>query len=104
MNFVHVPGRGKDQYIFEAGVLETLNSPDLSREIDLAERLRKAIDRAGISQYQISKLTGVPQSVVSEFLSGGDLRLATFSRIASLMGFELRQNIARMPRKKRSRR
>src|SRR4051812_12075153 len=71
-------------------------------ENEFAEILRNAIKNSGISQYHLSKASGVPQGTISVFLAGGDLRLATFTRLAKIMGMELQQNLAKAPRKIKS--
>jgi hypothetical protein len=61
-----------------------------------AEQLRHSIRSSEVTQYGLSKVTGVPQGAISVFLRGGDIQLKTFSRLAHCMGFEFGQN----PRKK----
>jgi hypothetical protein len=67
-------------------------------EAQFAEMLRLAIGESGISQYRLAKIAEVPQGAISVFLAGGDLRLSTFTKIAHIMGFELRQNSAKAPK------
>ena len=70
-------------------------------EMDFAAVLRKAIQDAGVTQYHLAKLTGVPQAAISTFMAGKDLRLSTFNKLAATMGFELKQNRTKAPRRKR---
>jgi len=67
--------------------------------MDFAQTLRDAIAESGLTQYQLSKVTGIAQSALSKFLSGGEIRLDTFSSLANLLGFELRQLPERKPMK-----
>ena len=68
----------------------------MSPELAFAEQLRQSIRSSEVTQYGLSKVSGVPQGAISVFLRGGDIQLKTFSRLAHCMGFEFGQN----PRKK----
>jgi DNA-binding Xre family transcriptional regulator len=66
--------------------------------MDFAETLRNTIRAAGLTQYHLAKVTGIPQSALSQFMSGKDLRLATFQKLCHVVGIELAQNPDRAPR------
>lgn len=61
------------------------------------EQLREAIRESGISQYALAKETEVPQSRISDFLSGRAIASDNFDRLAKAMGLELRR--VRKPKK-----
>ena len=67
--------------------------------VDFAETLRHAIRAAGLTQYLLSKVTGIPQSALSQFMAGKDLRVETFQKLCGVVGLELTQNEERMPRR-----
>jgi hypothetical protein len=62
----------------------------------LSDQLKRAIAESGKTAYQIGQETGVPQSVLSRFLSDNpdqhrDIRLeGTADKLASYLGLELR--------------
>ncbi|MBI4719032.1 MAG: hypothetical protein HY763_14595 [Planctomycetes bacterium] len=56
----------------------------------LAQALRAAIRESGLSMRQVSLRTGLGYQSVWGFLAGGDLALRNASRIAELLGLELR--------------
>ena len=68
--------------------------------MDYAQALRDAIETSGLTQYTLSKITGIAQSALSKFLSGGEIRLDTFNKLANLMGFELQQLPRKAPRER----
>lgn len=84
-------GRDGSTYIFNAKRTD---------EMDFAKSLRDAIVESGVSQYQLAKFTGVPQTAISSFLRGSDIRLQTFNRLAAVMGFELKHRRSKMPKKR----
>lgn len=67
--------------------------------VDFAETLRQTIRGSGLTQYHLAKVTGIPQSALSTFMRGKDLRLATFQKLCHVVGIELSQNPDRAPRK-----
>jgi len=57
----------------------------------LSTSLKLAIEKSGHTNYQLSKLSGVSQGVLSRFTSGErDITLDTASKIAAALGAELR--------------
>lgn len=63
----------------------------VGRHVDLAEQLRQAIRRSGLTRNQIAKRTDLSYAIVHGFVAGTkDLRLATASKIAAIVGVELR--------------
>jgi len=83
--------RLRDGSVVEVAAAET-------NDIEFAQSLRDAIVNSGLSQYRLSILTGIPQSALSGFLTGRDIRLSTFTKLAQVMGFELQQNPNKAPR------
>jgi plasmid maintenance system antidote protein VapI len=68
---------------------------------DIAEQLRQAILRAGISRYALSKLSGVSQGVISRFVNRNrGLTMETGAKLAAALGLELRP-VSRKARKRR---
>jgi plasmid maintenance system antidote protein VapI len=64
--------------------------------ISLSDSLRTAIAECGYSNYALSHLTGVSQSVLNRFVSGErDITLGTASKIAVVIGAELKTKAAR---------
>ena len=61
------------------------------QEAQLERQLRQAIRESGMSVYRLAKLSGVPQPVLSRFMNGTrGITLATTSKLASVLGLELR--------------
>lgn len=59
--------------------------------VDLGEQLKRAIRQSGLTRKQISDRAGVGYAAVHGFMAGSrDLTLASASRIANLVGVELR--------------
>ena len=77
-------------------VIEFRSTEDV---MDYGQALRDAIEESGLSQYHLSKLTGIAQSALSKFFAGREINLLTFQKLANLMGFEIRQNPDKSPRK-----
>ena len=69
-----------------AGVESTMG-----RHVDLGAQLRQAIRRSGLTRNQIAKRADLSYAIVHGFVAGtNDLRLATASKIAAIVGVELR--------------
>ena len=51
--------------------------------------LRRAITQSGLSANELCRLTGVPQSTISRFLAGADMRISKASKIAAYLGLSL---------------
>jgi plasmid maintenance system antidote protein VapI len=59
--------------------------------IDLDEQLRQAVRKAGLSKYGLAKQAGIDRSMAVRFMNAErSLTLATASKIAALLGLELR--------------
>lgn len=56
---------------------------------ELADQLREAIRRSGLSQYEIARRSGVAEPRISVFMNGGDMRLTNAGKIARLLGLKL---------------
>lgn len=58
---------------------------------DIEAQLRQAILSADISRYRLSKLTGVSEGVLSNFVNGHrSLTLTTAAKLAKALGLEIR--------------
>ena len=58
---------------------------------DLSAALKRAIEKSGHSNYAISQLSGVSQSVLNRFTGGErDITLSTAGKIAAALGLELK--------------
>ncbi|MEI6161368.1 MAG: S24 family peptidase, partial [Roseococcus sp.] len=53
-----------------------------------AERLREAVQAAG-GTAEVAKLTGIPQSTLSGYLTGGEMKLSNSTAIAAATGVRL---------------
>ncbi len=63
----------------------------MKRRVDLAKQLRQAIKKSGLTRNQIAKQADVSYAIVHGFVAGTkDLRLETASKIAAVVGVELR--------------
>lgn len=61
------------------------------KQVDLAEQLRTAFEASGMTRFVLSKRSGVPYSGIHRFIAGDrDITLDTASRIAEVLGMELR--------------
>ena len=56
----------------------------------MADILRQAIIKSGLSASAIVRATGVSQQTISAFLGGSGIRLENAGRVAKLVGLELR--------------
>ena len=56
----------------------------------ISEALREAIKHADCTRYRISQETGVDESVLSRFMSGGNLTLKNADKVAEFLGLELK--------------
>ncbi|MHC4476565.1 MAG: helix-turn-helix transcriptional regulator [Planctomycetota bacterium] len=62
---------------------------------DIEMQLKQAILGSGMSRYKLSKITGVPASVLCTFVNGKrSITIGTAAKLARALGLELR------PRKK----
>jgi hypothetical protein len=67
----------------------------------LSEQLRGAIEKAGVSRYEISKATGVSQATLSKFVLGTrpGLSFDAMDRVGEYLGLVI---VKKQPKKKRS--
>ena len=88
-------GRDGSQWVF------CLKIPPGNRITDevFARQLREAIETSGVSQYHLAQAAGIPQASISYFMSGKDLKLSTFTRLARVMGMKLELNATAGPKK-----
>ncbi len=56
---------------------------------EMAAKLREAIRKSGLSALALSKVTGVSQPTITEFLRGADMKLDTAQKLATYLGLEL---------------
>ena len=65
----------------------------------LSEQLRDAIQKAGVSRYEIAKATGVSQSTLSKFVLGTrpGLSFDAMDRIGKYLGLEI---VKKQPKKR----
>ena len=62
-----------------------------NRRIDLAAQLRTAVERSGLSRFELAQRTGLSYAVIHRFITGNrDIVLATASKIAAVLDLELR--------------
>ena len=69
---------------------------------DLADQLKAAVERSGLSVNQVAREAGIPQQVLQRFLSGKrhNVRLDTASKLAGFFGMRLtKPQNARRPRR-----
>ena len=58
----------------------------------LTDQLRRALNECGRSRYELSKITGIPQSTLSRLANGLVIpNMATADRLAKVLGLELRK-------------
>lgn len=55
----------------------------------LADTLRGAIVKSGLSANALAEKTGVPQPTITRFLAGADMKLETAGKIAEVLGLRL---------------
>lgn len=60
-----------------------------TKRVDLAKRIRDACKRSGLSGYMLAKRSGLAVSIIQEFLSGRDIRLATASKLCDVLNLDL---------------
>lgn len=58
---------------------------------ELADKLRDAIRKSGLSANEIAKRSGVPQTTLSRFIRGADMGIHRASKVAAFLGLELRE-------------
>lgn len=52
----------------------------------MAQQLRDAIENSGVSLLALSKVCGVPQPRLHDFMNGRDIRLSTAQKLANHFG------------------
>lgn len=57
---------------------------------ELADKLRDAIRKSGLSANALAAETDVPQQTISRFLLGADMKLSTASKIAAYLKLDLK--------------
>jgi len=61
------------------------------QRIDLGEQLRAAFVRSGLSRFELARRAGVSYAIIHRFAGADrDIRLETASKIAEVLGMELR--------------
>ncbi|MBN2457322.1 MAG: helix-turn-helix transcriptional regulator [Sedimentisphaerales bacterium] len=51
--------------------------------------IRECIEKQGLSRYQISKRTGIDQTVLYRIVRGGDCMISTADKLLKLFGYEV---------------
>ena len=67
----------------------------------LSDQLRTAIKESGLSATALAKECGIPQPMLTRFINGLDVRLATADKLAEHFGLELRPAEAKKTAKKK---
>ena len=67
--------------------------------VKLSEQVRQAIKESGLSRYRISRETGVPESVLSRFMSGESMQTRTLDQLADLLGLRIVVKLPKTTRK-----
>lgn len=57
----------------------------------LADALRDAIRKSGMSANALAEETGVPQPTITRFLAGADMKLETAGKLAAYLGLALKE-------------
>lgn len=58
----------------------------------ISEQVRKAIEKSGLSHYEVCKRAGVDQAAMSRFMAGKrGLSLSTVDRLAEALDLELKK-------------
>lgn len=58
---------------------------------DLGQQLRQAFEATGISRFELARRAGISYAIIHRFAAGDrDIRLETASKIATVLGMELR--------------
>ncbi len=65
-----------------AGILVTMKT--------VSEQLREAIKGSGLSQAELSRAAGVPESGLSRFMDGQELRIGNVDRLCRTLGLVLK--------------
>ena len=55
------------------------------------EIIRECIEKQGLSRYEISKRTGIDQTVLYRIVRGGDCMSKTADKLLKLFGYEIRK-------------
>ena len=58
-------------------------------KIKITAAIIAAIREQKISQYQLSKLSGINQAQISRLLAGGDIRCATADKLCKVLGLRI---------------
>ena len=65
-----------------------------------SEQVRDAIEQSGLTRYQISKMSGIHQSILSRFVAGGlTMNFQTMDVLSETLGWSL--NVKKQPKGKR---
>ena len=67
----------------------------------ISQQLREAIDASGMSRYRICKEIGLPESTMSQFMTGKTgLALKTVDRVGELLGLRVVAGAEPQPKQK----
>lgn len=57
--------------------------------MNIADKIRQAARKSGLSVYMVAKLSGVPISMTQKFMAGGGLHCETAERFATGLGYKI---------------
>jgi hypothetical protein len=60
-----------------------------------SDQVRAAIDNCGMSRHQLSKLTGVQESILSRFMAGGPMQTNTIDRLDPVLRLTVKSRPAK---------
>jgi len=60
-----------------------------AKPLSVSDTIRSAIKTAGVTRYQIAKVTGVSEASLCRFAQGGSLKLETIDKLADYFGLSL---------------
>jgi len=72
----------------------------MAKKQRFSEQLRRAVERSDLTRYQISKQTGIAQSILSRFVNqGAGLSMDSVDKLCQCLGLRLAAE-GKAPRKK----
>lgn len=71
-----------------------------TKRLNITDQVRGAIENCGMTRYELSKRTGVAQSVLSRFATGErSLNLESLDKLAKVLGWKM--DVGEIKRRKR---
>ena len=63
---------------------------DMARREQFSDQLRRAVEQNDLTRYEISKRTGIAQSILSRFVNqGAGLSMDSINRLCECLGLQL---------------